>query len=96
MTRNAPSPAFGRNQRTGQNRQTSPGCVRASSVMPGATESPDLRGWDRRVHRSPRRAQRREWKDAFSTRQVDAKEKQLAMQWELRFGRAPTARRRSQ
>jgi hypothetical protein len=35
-----------------------------------------------------------EWKDAFSTRteQVDAKEKQLAMRWELRFGRAPTAR----
>src|SRR5215472_2120988 len=26
------------------------------------------------------------------TRQVDAKEKQLAMQWELRFGRAPTVR----
>jgi hypothetical protein len=35
-----------------------------------------------------------EWKDAFSTRtrQVDAKEKQLALQWELRFGREPTAR----
>ena len=35
-----------------------------------------------------------EWKDAFSTRtrQVDTKEKQLAMQWELRFGREPTAR----
>jgi len=35
-----------------------------------------------------------EWKDAFSTRtrQVDAKERQLAVQWELRFGREPTAR----
>jgi hypothetical protein len=35
-----------------------------------------------------------EWKDAFSTRtrQVDAKEKQLAMQRQLRFGREPTAR----
>jgi len=35
-----------------------------------------------------------EWKDAFSTRtrQVDAKERQLALQWELRFGREPTAR----
>jgi AAA domain/TrwC relaxase len=35
-----------------------------------------------------------EWKDAFSTRtrQVDAKEKQLALQWQLRFGREPTAR----
>jgi len=35
-----------------------------------------------------------EWKDAFSTRtrQVDAKEKHLALQWELRFGREPTAR----
>src|SRR5215469_16479263 len=35
-----------------------------------------------------------EWKDAFSTRtrQVDAKEKQLALQWELRFGREPTTR----
>lgn len=35
-----------------------------------------------------------EWKDAFSTRtrQVDAKERQLALQWELRFGREPTER----
>jgi hypothetical protein len=35
-----------------------------------------------------------EWKDAFSTRtrQVDTKEKQLAVQWQLRFGREPTAR----
>src|SRR5215470_10760254 len=35
-----------------------------------------------------------EWKEAFSTRtrQVDAKERQLALQWELRFGREPTTR----
>lgn len=35
-----------------------------------------------------------EWKDAFSTRtrQVDAKEKRLALTWQLRFGREPTAR----
>jgi len=35
-----------------------------------------------------------EWKDAFSTRtrQVDAKERRLALGWELRFGREPTAR----
>jgi AAA domain/TrwC relaxase len=35
-----------------------------------------------------------EWKDAFSTRtrQVDAKERQLALEWELRFGREPTTR----
>jgi hypothetical protein len=35
-----------------------------------------------------------EWKDAFSTRtrQVDAKERQLALAWELRFGREPTTR----
>jgi AAA domain/TrwC relaxase len=35
-----------------------------------------------------------EWKDAFSTRtaQVDAKERRLALAWELRFGREPTAR----
>jgi AAA domain/TrwC relaxase len=36
----------------------------------------------------------REWKEAFSTRtaQVDAKERRLALAWELRFGREPTAR----
>jgi hypothetical protein len=35
-----------------------------------------------------------EWKDAFSTRtrQVDAKGKQLAVRWQLRFAREPTAR----
>jgi len=35
-----------------------------------------------------------EWKDAFSTRtqQVDDKERRLALDWELRFGRKPTAR----
>jgi AAA domain/TrwC relaxase len=35
-----------------------------------------------------------EWKDAFSTRtkQVDVKERRLALQWQLRFGREPTAR----
>jgi hypothetical protein len=35
-----------------------------------------------------------EWKDAFSTRtaQVDAKERRLALAWQLRFGREPTAR----
>jgi hypothetical protein len=35
-----------------------------------------------------------EWKDAFSarTQQVDAKERRLALDWELRFGRKPTAR----
>jgi hypothetical protein len=35
-----------------------------------------------------------EWKDAFSTRtkRVDDKERRLALAWQLRFGRAPTAR----
>ena len=35
-----------------------------------------------------------EWKDAFSTRtrQVDAKERRLALAWQVRFGREPTAR----
>jgi TrwC relaxase/AAA domain len=35
-----------------------------------------------------------EWKEAFSTRtqQVDAKERRLALDWELRFGRKPTTR----
>jgi hypothetical protein len=35
-----------------------------------------------------------EWKDAFSTRtkQVDVKERRLALQWQLRFGREPSAR----